>query len=171
MRTSARLILVVGLVALAAVEARAHCPVSEVTSGLQVPLGVTQSNRGNLIVSETGTLVPNTGRISIVDREGNRRTFLDGLPSGINDVNEPSGPAGVFMRGRTLYVAIGVGDVGIAGPLPGTTAQNPNPISSPIFSSVLAIHFSAKAERSTVGFTLTAADHQALASGEKLKLS
>lgn len=169
MRGSARCVLVIALVALAGVQARAQC--TELTSGLQIPLGITQSPRGNLIVSETGTPVPNTGRISIVDRNGNRRTLLDGLPSGINDVNEPSGPAGLFMRGRTLYVAIGVGDVGKAGPFPGTTVPNPNPISSPIFSSVLAIRFSAKVEKTTAGFTLTAADHQALASGEKVKLS
>lgn len=172
MRSRTRWISAIGLVTLAGVGASAQCPVTELTSGLQIPLGIAQSNKGDLIVSETGTLVPNTGRISIVDLNGNRRTLLDGLPSGINDVNEPSGPAGLFMRGRTLYVAIGVGDVGRAGPLPGTTVPNANPPSSPIFSSILAIHFSAKVERTTAGFTLTAADHQALASGEKkLKLS
>jgi hypothetical protein len=61
---------------------------------------------------------------SIVDLHGNRRTLLDGLPSGINDVNEPSRPAGVFMRGRSLYVVIGIGDSLLAGPVP-----NPNPSS------------------------------------------
>ncbi len=165
------LTLVAATVLLAGAEARAQCPVTVVTSGLQIPLGITQSNQGNLIVSETGTLFPNTGRISIVDLNGNRRTLLDGLPSGINDVNEPSGPAGLFMRGRTLYVAIGVGDVGRAGPLPGTTVPNPNPPSSPIFSSVLAIHFSATVEKTTSGFALTLANQQALASGEKVALS
>lgn len=82
-------------------EARAQSPVTEVISGLLTPLGITQSNQGNLIVSETGTFASHTGRISIVDPRGSRQTLLDGLPSGINDVNEPSGPAGVFMRGRT----------------------------------------------------------------------
>src|SRR5688572_10183459 len=110
------------------------CPVTPLTSGLRLPLGITQSNLGNLVVGESGTAVPNSGRISLVDLDGNRRTLLDGLPSGINDVGDPSGPAGVFMRGRTLYVAIGVGDVGRAGPLPGTTVLNANPLSSPIFS-------------------------------------
>ncbi len=165
------LTLVAASILLAGAEATAQCPATQLTSGLQIPLGITQSNQGNLIVSETGTTTPNTGRISIVDLNGNRRTLLDGLPSGINDVNEPSGPAGVFMRGRTLYVAIGVGDVGRAGPLPGTTVPNPNPISSPIFSSVLAIHFSADVEKTTAGFTLIPADHQALASGEKVTFS
>jgi hypothetical protein len=91
------------------------------------------------------------------------------LPSGINDVNEPSGPAGIFLRGRTLYVAIGIGDAVLAGPVPGTNLPNSNP-SSTIFSSLLAIHFSANIEKSTAGFTLTFADQQALASGEQVTL-
>ena len=76
---------------------------------------------------------------------------MDGLPSGINDVNEASGPAGLFMPGRTLYVAIGIGDSILAGPFPGTARPNPNP-SSPIFSPVLAIHFSANVEKTTAGY-------------------
>lgn len=147
------------------------CPVVPLTSGLRQPLGITRSNLGHLVVGETGTTVPNSGRISLVDLDGNRRTLLDGLPSGINDVGEPSGPAGVFMRGRTLYVAIGVGDVGRAGPLPGTTVPNPNPTSSPIFSSILAIHFSADVEQATSGFMLSLVDHQTLASGGPVRIS
>jgi len=129
--------LAVATIVVAAPQASAQC--NEVVSGLREPLGTALTNQGNLLVSETGTTAPNSGRISIVDSSGNRRTLLDGLPSAINDVGEPSGPAGLFMRGRTLYVAIGVGDVGRAGPFPGTVIPNPNPISSPIFSSILAI--------------------------------
>src|SRR6266481_243659 len=106
---------------LAGAQASAQCPVTQLISGLQLPLGITQSNQDNLLVSETGTRVPNTGRISIVDLNGNRRTLLDGLPSGINDVGDPSGPAGLYLRGRTLYVAIGLGDAVLTGPVP-----NPN---------------------------------------------
>ena len=160
-----------GIVSLTSLSVRAQCPVIELTSGLRIPLGITQSNQRNLLVSEAGTRAPNTGRISIVDLGGHRRTLLDGLPSGINDVNEPSGAAGLFIRGRTLYVAIGVGDVAIAGPLPGTSLPNPNPPSSPIFSSILAIHFSASVEQTTEGLTLTLAHQQALANGEKVTLS
>jgi hypothetical protein len=160
---------VAAAVMLTTVRASAQCPVTELTSGLQLPLGITQTNQGNLLVSESGTPVPNTGRISIVDLDGNRTTLLAGLPSGINDVNEPSGPAGLFMRGRTLYVAIGIGDSVLAGPFPGTALPNPNP-SSPIFSSVLAIHFSDNVEKTTAGFTLTFANQQALASGEEVTL-
>ena len=163
------LALAVLTVLLVAAHASAQCP--EVISGLQRPIGTALTNQGNLLVSETGTPAPNSGRISIVDPSGNRRTLLDGLPSGISDVGDPSGPDGIFMRGRTLYVAIGVGDVGRAGPLPGTTIPNPNPISSPIFSSILAIQFSANAENTTTGFTLTLANQQALANGQTVTLS
>lgn len=150
--------------------AKAQCPPNVLTFGLREPLGITQSNQNNLIVGESGTSVAgvpvlHSGRISIVEPGGTRRTFLDGLPSGPNDINQPSGPAGVFMRGRTLYVAIGMGDTTLPSQFP-----NPNP-SSPIFSSVLAIHFSAKAEKTTSGFLLTPAHHQTLASGESVTLS
>ena len=171
------LTLVAATVMLAGAQARAQCPPDVVTSGLQRPLGITQSNQGNLLVSETGTRMLHTGRISIVDPDGTRQTLLDGLPSGVNDVNEPSGPAGLFLRGRTLYVAIGVGDVALIGrnpmgqPIPGTAVLNPNGSSSPIFSSVLAIHFSANVEKTTGGFILSLANQQALADGQKVTLS
>ncbi len=152
-------------------KAEAQCPAAVLASDLREPLGITLSNKKNLIVGETGTTAPNTGRISIVDSDGDRRTLINGLPSGINDVLEPSGPAGVFMLGRTLYVAIGVGDVAIAGPLPGTSLPNPDPLSSPIFSSILAVHFSSHVENTTEGFTLSLADQEALADGEEVKLS
>ena len=157
---------------LATAEAGAQCAVAELTSGLRFPLGISLSNQGNLLVSETGTLgVVHSGRISILDRSGNRRTLLDGLPSATNDVNEPAGPAGLFMRGRTLYVAIGIGDTIQAVSAGSTTriaTQNP---SSPIFSSILAIHFSAAVEKTTMGLSLATTDHQALANGEKVRLS
>ena len=163
------LALTVLTVFLATAQASAQC--TQLISGLRGPLGTALSNQGNLLVSETGTSAQNSGRISILDASGNRRTLLDGLPSAINDVNEPSGPAGLFMRGRILYVAIGVGDVGRPGPAPGTTIPNPAGPSSPIFSSVLAIQFSANTENITTGFTLTFADQQALASGQSVTLS
>lgn len=155
--------LAVSVLLFAGVQARAQC--TEVAPGLQIPLGITQSNQGNLLVSESGTRTANTGRISIIDLDGNRRTLLGGLPSGINDVGEVSGPAGLFLHGRTLYVAIGVGDSLLPGPIPNTD------LSSPIFSSVLAIHFSAHVEKTTEGFTLTSDDHDALDAGQKVTLS
>ncbi len=158
---------------LTAAQANAQC--AEVVSGLRQPLGTALSNQGNLLVSETGTTAlrsaRTSGRISIVEPNGRRRTLLRGLPSGLNDVGDSSGPTGLFMRGRHLYVLIGDGDVAIPGPRPGTALQNPHGPSSPIFSSILAIHFSAATERTTTGFTLTFADQTALANGHTVTLS
>jgi hypothetical protein len=154
---------------LASTSISAQCP--PLVSGLQGPLGITASDKDNLFVSESGS-GNGDGRISIVDRHGNLKTLLGGLPSAINDVNEPSGPAGLFLRGRTLFVAIGVGDTVRNGPAPGTTIANPSGASSPIFSSVLAIRFGENfVEKKTSGFTLTADAVQALANGELVRLS
>jgi len=97
------LTLLVFTIALVTTRGNAQC--NTVTTGLREPLGTTLTNQGNLLVSETGTPATGSGRISIIDSSGNRRTLLAGLPSAINDVSEPSGPAGLFIRGRTLYVA------------------------------------------------------------------
>jgi hypothetical protein len=163
------LALLVFTVAATTIRANAQC--DTVITGLREPLDTTLTNVGNLLVSETGTPSPGSGRISIIDSSGSRRTLLAGLPSAINDVSEPSGPAGLFMRGRTLYVAMGVGDVGRAGPIPGTTIPNVAGPSSPLFSSILAIQFSANTEKTTDGFTLSPTDEQTLASGQTLTLS
>jgi hypothetical protein len=157
------------VVLLATAKTSAQC--TELIAGLHKPLGSALTNRGNLLVSESGTGAQGSGRISIVDPSGNRRTLIDGLPSGISDVGSPLGPAGLFMSGRTLYVAMSAGDVVIAGPCPGSDRPNPNGPSSPIFSSVLAIQFSATVEQSTTGFTLTPADEQALADHQTVTLS
>lgn len=151
--------------------AQANAQCAEVVSGLREPLGTVLTNQGNLLVSETGTTIPNSGRISLVEPDGHRRTLLRGLPTGLNDVHDPSGPAGLFMRGRHLFVVIQDGDVAIPGPRPGTALENPNGPSSPIFSSILAIYFSAAAEKTTKGFTLTRADQTRLANGESVTLS
>lgn len=150
--------------------ANAQCPVTVVAGGLQAPIGITQSNQGRFFVSETGPPVVNSGRISIVDTDGLRRTLLSGLPSAIGSNADFSGPTGVFMRGRTLYVLIGEGNSTLPGPFPGAELPNPNP-ASPLFSSILAIHISAHTEAITTGFTLTAEQQQALAAGEKVTLS
>ena len=163
--------LLIAAATLTGAKAEAQCAAIEVTSGLDFPLGIAQTNDGNLVVSESGRRgVRHSGRLSIVDSSGRRSTLLDGLPSATNDVGDPSGPAGVFIRGRTVYVAIGIGDNVLAGPVPRTQVVNPNP-SSPLFSSVLAIHFSVHTERITAGFTLTTADQAALAGGETVRVS
>jgi hypothetical protein len=150
--------------------AQEPCPETSVlATGLLTPSKVIQTPLGNFLVSENGTGAHNTGRISIVDPQGNRRTLLDGLPSGIDHTGGKSGTSALFLRGRALFVVNGLGDVTLPGPLPGTEIANPNP-SSPIFSSVLEVHFSAAMEARTTGVALTLADHQALKNGEQLIL-
>ena len=146
----------------------ADCEV--VAGGLRAPIGSVFTNQGNLIVSETGIVnVPASGRLSIVGLDGTRRTLLDGLPQGTNAAGgDASGPNSLAMVGRTIYVAIGQGDTVIPGP-PGSAIANPNP-SSPLFSSVLAVHVSAAAERSTAGFVLSLQDQFSLAGGRKVAL-
>src|SRR2546423_520909 len=138
--------------------AQAPCPgVSSFATGLVAPSKIIQTPRGNFIVAEAGPPVPNNGRISIVDQQGNCRTLLDGLPSARTFVGDYNGTTGVYLQGRTLYVLNGQGDVTLAGPVPGTERANPTP-ASPIFSSILAVHFSAAMEATTTGITLTLAD-------------
>ena len=157
---------------LATVAANAQCPASVVTNGLKAPTKITFSTLGNLLVAEQGD-GPNTGRISIIDKIlGARRTLIDGLPAGFSAPNnDPSGPSGLVMRGRTLYVSIGAGDSVINGNIPGVTfLPNPSPSSS-LFSSVLAVHFDANVEKHTAGFTLSVADQSSLKSDNKLNLA
>lgn len=173
----AAMAVAVGVGTMATNEASAAGTCNIEASGLEAPLSIVQSSSGSYIVSESGTMSANSGRISIVDTSGVRRTLIDGLPSGINDVGDPSGPAGLFLRGRTMYVAIGVGDVGLIGrdangnPIPGSDVLNPNGPSSPILSSVLAIHFSTDVERTASPFSLASADHDTLSSGRKVTLT
>ena len=146
---------ILGIVALGSSRAIAQCPVSVLTTGLRAPTKIILSAKNNLLVAEGGN-GPNTGRVSIIDpNSGARRTLIDGLPAGFAAPNnDPSGPSGLAMQGRTLYVAIGLGDAVLSGPLPNSFVANPNP-SSPIFSSVLAIHFSAATETNTSGVLLS----------------
>lgn len=143
---------------------------SVVARDLRAPIGSVFSNRGNLIISETGIAGDQTsGRISIVSPDGRRRTLLDGLPQGTNAAGgDASGPNSLAMVGRTIYVAMGQGDTVVPGG--GGTVPNPN-VSSLLFSSILAIHLSAAAERSTTGFTLSAQDRQTLEGGGRVTLS
>lgn len=142
-------------------------------SGLRAPTKIIFSQKGNLFVAEQGTAIPNTGRISIVDpATGAVRTLLDGLPSALNLIGgspAPSGPDGLAMRGRTLYLTIGSGNTTLPGPAPGSELPNPNP-ASPLFSSVLEVQSSAALEMFTTGFTLTDAQRGALAAGQTVTL-
>jgi hypothetical protein len=66
-------------------------------TGLNAPMKLAMTAEGNLVVSEA-TVVLNTGRVSIVERSGARRTLLDGLPSGpAYPGNAPLGPAALVV--------------------------------------------------------------------------
>ncbi|HET8676688.1 MAG TPA: ScyD/ScyE family protein [Blastocatellia bacterium] len=153
---------------LAGIDGFAQCSTT-VVAGLRAPVKSVLSPGGSLIVAEAGN-GPNTGRISIIDQSGTRRTLIDALPSGISPEGI-SGPSGVDLKGRTLYVTIGQGDSVIAGPIPGAT-QLPNPApSSTLFASVISIRFSVNVEAMTEGFTLTAAQQTELKNGGRRTLS
>lgn len=139
-----------------------------VASGLRRPAKIIQSPLGNYLVAEAGTTAAqNIARVSIVDAQGARRTLIDGLPSSLTFIGDSSGASGLYLRGRTLFISIGEGNVTLPGPVPRTEIPNPNP-ASPLFSCVLAVTFSANAEQETTGVQLTVADHQALKDGEHL---
>ena len=163
-------ILASGILGATDARAQATCT-TPLTSGLKFPLAIVQTNQRNLLVSETGEHgVLHSGRISMVSTDGIRRTLVDGLPSATNDVNEPAGPAGLVMRGRTLYVAIGIGDTILPVGTTPVRIGNPAPASR-LFSSVLAMHFSAHTERTTTGFDLSVADQESLADGQTVRLA
>lgn len=145
-------------------------PATTLASDLLAPSKTLLTRKGTLFVAEAGN-GPNTGRISMVNpKTGARRTLIDGLPSGLAaPSNQPSGPSGLLLRGRTLYVTVSTGDAVVNGPAPGSTVPNAN-LSSPLFTSVLAIHLGPTVERCTRGFTLSRADQDELKSGSVVVL-
>jgi len=146
--------------------AAAQSPPSPFAEGLQFPQRLIFTPLGSILVSEGGTSEPNTGRVSLVNRQGNRRSLLDGLPAGPAHGIPAFGPCGMGLDGRTLYLVIGEGDVqrplGVA---------NPDGTSSPIFSSVLRIQFSANVDAIASSFPMTPLDHWALLDGNDVYLT
>jgi hypothetical protein len=142
-------------------------------TGLQLPSKIAFTRHRNLVVAESGTSANNTGRISLVDRAtATRRTLVDGLPSGISRAEgpgSPSGPSGVAVQDRTLYVTIGAGDVVLPGPAPGTEQANPS-IASPILASLLSLTSSVPLDVARGGFALNPGDHATLKSGQSVTL-
>jgi hypothetical protein len=90
--------------------------VSDFATGLQFPVKLLLTDQGNLLVSEAGP-APNTGRISIVNRHGVRRSLMEGLASGghASADGSPLGSAGLVLRGRILYVCNGDGGLIVPG--------------------------------------------------------
>jgi DNA-binding beta-propeller fold protein YncE len=141
-------------------------------TGLNAPMKLAMTPDRNLLVSES-TVEFNTGRISIVDRAGVRRTLVDGLPSGpAFPGNSPLGPSALVLDGATLYVGILEGNSLIAGPAAlGHPIPNPDGPASPIFSSILKLRFSADVDRILGGFTLTLDNHFTLADRGEVRLT
>jgi hypothetical protein len=145
---------------------------SVLSVGLNHPTKITLGDGNSLLVTEAGTLSPNTGRVSIVDRfTGLRTSLIEGLPSGVSNLGGPpdtDGPSGILLNGTTLYVTIGVGDA-VMNVGPGLELPTGNP-SSPIFNSVLAFTLPGGYQDIQSPFTMTAADQASLASGNKITL-
>ena len=139
---------------------------SRFAEGLQFPQRLIFTPQGNLLASEGGTPVPNTGRISIVNRQGMRRSLVEGLPAAPGHNIPAFGPVGLALDGRTLYVALGDGDVEVGPPF----AVNTDGESSPIFHSVLRIDFSAAVDTIQSSFQMTYGDHWVLSDGYVVEL-
>ncbi len=140
-------------------------------TGLQSPVKLVLTPRGNFLVTETSTS-PNAGRVSFVSRAGVRRSLIEGLPSGTEvTLAGGSGPAAMVLRERTLYLTIGPGDTERTGTAPGTSTLNPQGASSPIFSSLLEIRFSADVDTIGGTFRLTPQHQLALNDGGEVELA
>jgi hypothetical protein len=134
---------------------------------LQKPAKVIVTPQGNLLVSEGGLPEPNTGRVSFIDQGGNRRSLLEGLPNARAYTLNPYGPTGMALDGDTLYLLIGEGDVQ-AFPPP-AVRLNPDGPSSPIFSTILKIQFSAEVDRLGGTFRLQSPGDWALLDGHVVR--
>lgn len=140
------------------------------TTNLKGPTKIITAGQSHLIVAETGTAAPNSGRISLVNRvTGARRTLIDNLPSGFNVVeHSPSGPSGIKLDGLRLYLTIGQGDSVKPGPRGGLVA-NPNP-ATPLNNSVLELTLPPDYEVLTSGFALSMSDQHLLSKGVQVLL-
>lgn len=161
------------LLALATLSANALAQSASVfAGGLKAPNRMTFTPGGNLLVAENGTGQMD-GRVSMIDRNGARRTLVDGLPSAINLAGgepAPSGPTALVLRGNTLYVLIGSGNATLPGPAPGSELPNPARSSS-LFSAVIALRFAPGIDNTGGDFAFTQSNYDNFAGGGRLKTS
>ena len=157
--------------------ARAEIVGTTFAEGLRAPTKIVLTPEGNLLVSEAGDLPPafvaNNGRVSLIERDGSRRTLLEGLPAGLDlENNHPLGPSGLWVTGgKTLYVAISAGDTTKRNAT-GAEAPNPNGLSSALFSSLWRIRFSRPIDDLPEGFAVSpATDYGRLADGDEVRLA
>lgn len=142
-------------------------------TGLHGPMKLALTDRGHLLVTERGSGA-NDGRLSRVDRSGKVRPLLEGLPSGLEVLGQPSGPTAVRIEGCCVVeLAIGEGNTLQFDPQTGAPRQIANPAKplSPLFSSVLRVVFNHPVEELDAGFTLDESDHETLADGFTLRLA
>jgi hypothetical protein len=146
---------------------------SVLTTGLTTPVKMITAGDNSILVSEQGTAVPNTGRLSRVDRStGVRETLMSGLPSGVNNLGgppAPSGPTGLILHGHTLYLTISGGDS--TQNVSGFEFPSSSPPSSPIFASVLELILPGGWEQLSSPFVMTLSDQTALAAGNVVILN
>lgn len=157
----------IAVLAFAACSAFAQTEV--VTTGLQNAQRLVLTPGGNFLVSE-GNASPNSGRISYVTRGGVRRSLFEALPSGQDVQGGASGPTGLALRGRTLYMAFGAGDNERPGPRPGQTVHNPAGASSRLHTAVLTATFSGDVDTLAGTFMMTPDQQQAIADGEEVEM-
>ncbi len=142
------------------------------TTGLNNPAKIVTAGGSSLLVSESGTDTPNSGRISLVNRTtGVRRTLIDGLPSGITrsgGAPEVSGPSGIKLNGLKLYLSISAGDTSTQ--VTGGAIVNPAP-SSPLLISILELTLPADYETREVRFTFSFPDKRTLTAGSPVTLT
>jgi len=163
-----RVSAIAALVVATATTAGARQVVQEHVTGLRAPAKLLALPGGELLVAEAGGS-GNTGRISFIDRDARRFTVIDGLPSALFLGRDASGPSGLVLGDRRLYVTIGGGDTTIAGA--GVNSEIPNPaVSSPLFSSVLLLEFPDAAAAFSTGFALQRAQHDDLAADRAVYL-
>lgn len=156
------------MIGLLLVSAGAWGQLEVVATGLQGPQRIVVTPTGNLLVTETSTQ-PNAGRVSLVTAAGVRRTVIDTMPSGLDVAGGGSGPTAMALRGRTLYLAIGGGDVERRGEN-GVSILNPQGSSSALFASILRIRFDSDVDNLTGTFRMTAEHQQTLRDGGEVRM-
>lgn len=141
---------------------------SPIATGLASPTGLGTTYAGNILVPQGGT-GNNDGLIEILRPWGKSYPLVSGLPSAIPPEDSVSGPTAAVSTLSTVYVLIGEGNA--MGPsIPPTQVPNVDGLSSPIFSSLLEMHFDPVPDAVREGFVLSAENIQTLADGHTVHL-
>ena len=139
-----------------------------IATGLASPAGLGTTYAGNLLVPQAGT-GSHDGSVELLTTWGQRHPLVSGLPSAVPPQDAVSGPTAVTANLSTIYVLIGEGDA--LGPsIPPTQFPNADGVSSPIFSSLLEMHFQPVPDAIREGFTLSGEDIGTLADGHTAHL-